>query len=386
MDKNSPNQPPAPKNNWLFILGRETILSTAEITAVFSARKINYKIQKLVGDKMMIETEQDLVASELISKLGGCVKICKKLNITKDGIPDFLNHIWPNGKINFALTNFGPKDWINIKGKLKAMGRGARHVEIRNSASILFNNLIDKGAELTWFDNQIFITQAIQSFVEFGDRDYGRPGRDDKSGMLPPKLAVIMINLSEIKTSDVLLDPFCGSGTIITEALLLGHRQLIGSDSSEKAVADTKQNITWITSHYSLPVSNDTVQVFTSDARKLSETIKDESINTIVTEPFLGKPLKGNETFEEIKTQATELKKLYLGAFEQFKKILHKNSTVVFIIPCFKYKGDWIKIDCLPEIKKLGFMPVSMWENNNFLLYSRPDQHVGREIWKFVKV
>jgi tRNA G10 N-methylase Trm11 len=193
----------------------------------------------------------------------------------------------------------------------------------------------------------------------------------------------MMINLSGANADSILLDPFCGSGTIITEAMILGYKNLIGADASERAIADTKTNIDWIIQHYSL--STNSPKIFQSDARNLNEKITNNSVDTIVTEPFLGKPLKGNETFEEIKSQSTELKRLYLGAFEQFQKILKLKGTIIFIIPCFKYKGDWLKIDCLPEIKKLGFTPVSMWEDKNFLLYSRPDQHVGREIWKFIK-
>jgi len=370
-------------NSWLFILGRETSLSAAEITAVFSSRHINYEIEKIVEEKMIIRTKEDIVAPELMPKLGGCIKICKKLDITRDGIAYFLSHYLPHGKINFAMNDFNKKDWMEVKTNLKAMGRGARYVEIKNSASILFNNLVDKGAELTLFEDQIFITQAIQSFTDFSERDYGRPGRDDKSGMLPPKLAIMMLNLSGVTSTSTLFDPFCGSGTILTEAVLLGIKNILGADISEKAISDTKNNIEWTMLRYSIPPRNHSIEIFQSDARHLSAKIKYESIDTIVTEPFLGKPLKGRETFEEIKTQAIELKKLYIMAFEQFQKILTADGTIIFIIPCFRHKGDWIRIDCLAEIKKLGFNPVPMWKNENHLLYSRPDQHVGREIWKF---
>lgn len=380
-NQNTPHQ--HLKNSWLFILGRESLLSAAEIIAVFSSRKINYEIEKIAEEKMVVRTNEDIIAPELMPKLGGCIKICKKLDITRDGIAYFLNNFLPHGKINFAMNNFKKNDWMEVKTNLKAMGRSARYVEIKNSASILFNNLVDKGAELTLFEYQIFITQAIQSFTDFSERDYGRPGRDDKSGMLPPKLAIMMLNLADITKESTLFDPFCGSGTIITEAVLLGIKNILGADISEKAIKDTKNNIEWTMLRYSIPQNNHSIEILRSDARHLSAKIKSESIDAIVTEPFLGKPLKGRETFEEIKMQSLELKKLYIMAFEQFQKILTANGCIIFIIPCFRYKGDWIRIDCLSEIKKLGFTPVSMWKNENHLLYSRPDQHVGREIWKF---
>ena len=84
-------------------------------------------------------------------------------------------------------------------------------------------------------------TEAVQPFEQFSARDFGRPGRDDLSGMLPPKLAIIMINLAQTPLNSILLDPFCGSGTILSEAVLLGYTNLIGTDISEKAIADSKK-------------------------------------------------------------------------------------------------------------------------------------------------
>src|SRR3989344_7958542 len=81
-------------------------------------------------------------------------------------------------------------------------------------------------------------TCAVQEFEEYSQRDYGRPGRGLVFGSMPPKLAKIMINLAQLPASATILDPFCGSGTILQEALLLGYQNVIGSDVSTKAVAD----------------------------------------------------------------------------------------------------------------------------------------------------
>ena len=54
-------------------------------------------------------------------------------------------------------------------------------------------------------------TLVVQPFKVLSKRDFGRPARDDHSGMLPPKLAQIMINLArrndDISTKTI-LDPF----------------------------------------------------------------------------------------------------------------------------------------------------------------------------------
>ena len=49
------------------------------------------------------------------------------------------------------------------------------------------------------------------------------------SSALPPKLARCMVNLARPKDDSVVLDPFCGSGSILIEAGLIGCR-VLGSD------------------------------------------------------------------------------------------------------------------------------------------------------------
>ncbi len=307
-------------------------------------------------------------------------------------------------------------------------------------------------------------TEAVQPFEQFSARDFGRPGRDDLSGMLPPKLAMIMINLAQTSLNSILLDPFCGSGTILSEALLLGYKNLIGSDISEKAVEDTKINIDWIAKEFNKKISfqpplvipnplhrgeeslsviprlggvgvgetsecpvgsitsptpgleaypaqagntdrdpssslrvslppttgraggmTTAVEIFKSGVAELSKNLRANSIDAIVAEPLLGKPLRGQETKQELLKQASELKKLYLEAFTQFSKILKHQGKVVFIIPRFKYADEWITIDCKNEIEKIGFTALPFFEDQLRLVYSRPNQRVAREIWRFEK-
>ena len=72
--------------------------------------------------------------------------------------------------------------------------------------------------------DKVFIgkTVAIQDIENYTKRDYERPARDAKTGMLPPKLAQIMINLGGLTKIDhdqeethavqhTLYDPFCAA-------------------------------------------------------------------------------------------------------------------------------------------------------------------------------
>jgi tRNA (guanine10-N2)-dimethyltransferase len=200
--------------------------------------------------------------------------------------------------------------------------------------------------------------------------------------MLPPKLARMMINISGASNSEVLLDPFCGSGTVLTEAILLGFQNIIGSDNSEQAIIDTKKNVGWILEKKDKKISSTIVN---SDVRKLVSEVKKDTIGVIVAEPYMGKPLEGHEREDFLSKQAKELGELYTHAFEVFKTVLKPGGIAVFIIPRFWYRGKWIRIDIRDSIERMGFEIVPLTEHEPYILYHRPGQFVGREVWKLRK-
>jgi len=370
---------------YLFLLGHQPKISTAEIQAVFSLWKIDFEKMLLTNNYLIIQSETEIDCQKLMSRLGGTIKIGEEIDNT---IEDFLLVNQPTGKIVFSITGSkAQKEALEIKKKLKLQGKSVRYIEANNTATILHNNLVEKQGDFTIINEQTFLTKAIQPIEEFGERDYGRPSADGKSGMIPPKLARMMVNLSEATPEDIILDPFCGSGTILAEAMSMGFTNLIGTDISEKAINDTEKNLAWLQDNHKSEIINHKskkidLNLFVSNVIYLSEILGKQSVNTIITEPYLGKPLSGRETEEQLQIQAEELAKLYLQSFISFSMILKPNSTVTIVIPCFRFNNDWIRINCIDKIKKLGFEPVS-FDQDEYLLYWREKQYVGREIWNF---
>ena len=373
---------------YAFQLGHQPKISLAEIKTVFLSNKINYQIKNIDHNYLIIETKSTLDSEKLINQLGGTIKICREIPREKPSlvlsVVEHLTAVQPEGKIQFSFPD--KKTGLEIKKELKNIGRSVRYIEPKNSATIIHNNLIEKKGDINILDKNIFVTEAVQQFEAMSQRDYDRPGIDDKSGMLPPKLAKIMINLglSEKTNYDLaLLDPFCGSGTVLTEAAVMGYKNLYGSDISEKAVEDTEKNLEWIINNYELETID--YKLDQVDATELAKFLDDEIIDIIATEPYLGKPLHGNESKSYLDNQSEELKNLYIQAFEQFHQILKPGGIVVIAIPQFKTKTGWIKIDCIEEIKNIGF-EIIPFDDEDYLLYHRPDQHLGRGIWRFKKI
>jgi tRNA G10 N-methylase Trm11 len=127
------------------------------------------------------------------------------------------------------------------------------------------------------------------------------------------------------------------------------------------------------------------ISIFQTDVRDLSKKINTNSIDIIASEPTMGKPLRGHEKKHELETQAKELRELFIKAFGEFYKILKPGGKIVFVIPRFRFGKEWIRIDCIGAIQKMGFKILPLLPNEEFVLYARPNQHVGREIWRFSK-
>jgi len=409
---------------YVFILGREPAISCAELLAVLPKHTNKFNVEIFSTEFLLINTDVELNSEALMQALGGTIKIAKVFANIDQPITSFnflntasntvLNFIKGNRnfeqKIFFGISSYGDEKTLTqlskklnktlgleIKKCLSVEGVNSRLVESRDTnlsaVTIKFNKLLSqRGLELLIIvsNNKIYLaeTQAIQLFVEFGRRDYGRPGHDAVSGMLPPKLARIMLNLASVKTEATILDPFCGSGTVVIEALLSGHTNIYASDNSNKAVEDTQKNVLW--AHDEFNVNTDDVIVINCDATHLSECCEENFIDAIITEPYLGPPLKGFEKDEQIDNNIQQLTELYTKSLQEFYKVLKPNGVVIMIWPAFG------KNKLLPLVKKLetiGFkmQPLLPKEfskhltDRQTLMYSRSDQKVSREIVKLIK-
>jgi len=217
-------------NEYIFILGRNEELSIAEIKAVVKPGEFE------VGDGFLVYRIQEKIdAEKLLDRLGGTIKIAqvfaKKIN-QSDIINQILSSVEKDKKVFFGFSQYRSDQNINrlannIKKELKEKGSSSRWVTSKekqlSSVIVKKNKLLTQGAEIIITKNYIAKTLAVQEFEGYSHRDYGRPVRDTVSGTLPPKLAKMMINLAQVDQSAKILDPFCGSGTILQEALLLGY-------------------------------------------------------------------------------------------------------------------------------------------------------------------
>ncbi len=103
-------------------------------------------------------------------------------------------------------------------------------------------------------------------------------------GVIMPKFARVLVNLSGVKPGELLLDPFCGTGGILIEACMVGAMPT-GMDIQEKMVRGAAQNLDFYNMEAHLAVG---------DATRLP--LKDDSIDAIVTDLPYGRasPVAGD--------------------------------------------------------------------------------------------
>lgn len=383
-------------NKYLFVLGRKAKISIQEIKSVFQ----NSKIIETTPSFLLLESEKEIDTKLKMNCLGGTIKIGKVLCCVDEKdiiteIQDFLINKYPDkNKIKFgidilnfpirALSNF----LIGTKKALKAKGKSARFINknFKNTAlpAIISEGFLrGKGSEfiIAKSGNKYFVaeTDVAQNIDKYSLRDYEKPFRDAKMGMLPPKLAQILINLSEVKTGQTIWDPFCGSGTILMEGLLQ-NLNAIGSDINKENVDGSNQNLWWMCKQFELPQNYKT---FTHD---ITCAIKEKfEVDAIVCEGYLGKPKKSLPARNVLEKEIRFLENLYEDFFRNVKTILKEGDNVVVCLPCFKNRENYIFLEnILEKIKDLGYSSVALSETNRgSLIYDRKDQVVGREIVKF---
>lgn len=381
--------------DYFFVLGGHPALSLSELAAKIPGR------WRVINDCLAALDGAAELPSDLLEKLGGTVKfgliIGKTQQLDETVIKQVAERILKlapaDKKICFGLSNYDQRPikrdfGINIKRQLQQSGRPVRWVISRDPAlsSVVVeqNHLISEGGEAVfWRQANTWhwgLTLAVQPFKSLSARDYGRPARDDQSGMLPPKVAQMMLNLAGLEPGDSVMDPFCGSGTVLQEAALMGAGQVIGLDNSETAVINSQTNWQWLIDRWTV---NSQIDIVLADARKASQVIDQPIIKRIVTEPYLG-PQRGRRDFAAI---TTELSQLYSQALADWRQIIAPDGRVVMIWPVFM--DGQRKYFIRPNINgwreiEYDLLARQTWPKqytpNGQLLYGR----LGQTVWRAI--
>lgn len=415
-------------NKFAFILGRERQLALAELKAVLMKKRVVFDIEKVLDNVayLSIENFSQSEAKSVIDSTAGIVKIfciisehktVKFIDLTQEIIELVegrsqdkfgMKDIEEKPRVNFGISSYYhrlAKDDINrygldLKRHFKEYKISSRFVALTETLELstiqtLKNKLDGEGVEIGIFSDCLGVLWALNDPEKWAKIDYDKPAADKYSGMLPPRLARMMVNIAVGSTDEfstslnniTIVDPFCGSGAILIEGLQSGYN-VIGSDVSDKAVHDTKENMEWfLTENTNIKNQN---LIFKADAtgNNLIKMIKYKVGKNliIVTEPFLGRPKKMKSTYEGTINEYRDIKDLYLDFFRNISEfnLPELKKTLCVIFPSVETKdGNRYQLYeiCKAEIEKMGFI-----QNGEPFLYGRDYQIVKREIVVFKQI
>ncbi len=363
---------------YLFILGRNPELSKLELKEFFKG-----KIKSSEEKDTALILDLEYLEKDSLKKLGGIIRIGKILletsekNLEKD-LEKIEIYSEKSNKLTYTLWEYSSyseelKEYLKnrlksekIKANYKGLNREIKMQEnflrIPSSKTLNKEYFLFSSKDKEYFGE---ITEFPNS-EEIEKRDIEKPVRREELA-ISPRLSKIMINLANLKEGETLIDPFCGIGVILSEALLQKIK-VIGIDKDKSAIQGAEKNLKWF------KFKKDNYLLFNSDSTK----IKIPKGDSIVTEPDLGETFKKIPTKEKAKKIIKEFEALIEKTINNLKE--NTENRIVFTSPYIRIGKKRISCDiekiCKNTRTKLIFPGIPEYREN---------QIVGRKIYVLEK-
>ena len=431
---------------YIALLGRQPEISLAELAAVFGADCVNRISQQFAK----VQTSQFDITT-----LGGtvkCAKVITELPASRTDKASLLaasrfitQHYqakWEHSphKITLGLSAYNlavgardvQKTGLILKSSLKKSGTSLRLIpndQPALSTATAHNNKLGGSlykVELLLIkttDRRLIIAEGrgVQNIPAYPRRDRHRPKRDAFVGMLPPKLAQMMLNLalgagslahqkgcsnslagSASSLSDksmvlrtalpdafdleetagsratvTILDPFCGTGTVLQEALLAGY-DVVGTDLSQKMVDYTTENLSWLQSTFTTPGRpvGHVIDIHQADATT-HHWSNSTRLTAVVCETYLGQPFSAPPAPQKLAAVVDNCNHIITGFLINIRSQLAPNTPLCIAVPAWYDASGWAThLPLIKNLQKLGYYQL----NRTPLIYRRPDQIVAREL------
>lgn len=384
----------------VFVLGRQPEISLAELQAVYRRTP-----KLLAGHLAGLDIEQE-TALATAKNLGSIVKVAELISdsftLDADSIARLTYHLFDQttGKITLGISYYGPPTKSKLaanfsramRASLEQSGHSVRLVPSEqatlSTATVLHNKLAvgnPKKVELLLApapsNHRLVVAKTIyvQDIGAYTLRDRGRPRRDTRNGMLPPKLAQTMINLArgacQLTRPTNLLDPFCGTGVILQEAGLMGLTTY-GSDNNPRMIDYAQTNLDWLARRYR-PASRSRLTIADATDFSWQQWLAPDRLELIASETYLGRPYTDPPHPSELKPNLHDCNVIIGKFIANLSPQLPSGAGICLGVPAWYIRDHIHHLPCLAELPRHKLRSVTTGAN---LIYHRPDQVVGREL------
>ena len=428
---------------YIALLGRQPEISLAELTAVFgmdNVTRISQQFAKVQTSQFDITTLGGTIkCAKVITELPASHTDKASLLAASRFITQHYQAKWAHSphKITLGLSAYNlavgardvQKTGLILKSSLKKSSTSLRLIpndQPALSTATAHNNKLGTAPHkvelllVKTTDRRLIIAESrgVQNITAYTRRDRHRPKRDAFVGMLPPKLAQIMLNLalgagsltrqrphdnsvtsSASSLSDksmvlrtalpdafdleetagsravvTILDPFCGTGTVLQEALLAGY-DVVGTDLSQKMVDYTTENLSWLQSTFTVP--GNIIDIHQADAtthRWLNST----HLTAVVCETYLGQPFSAPPAPQKLAAVVGNCNHIITSFLTNIRPQLAPNTPLCIAVPAwYDASGQATHLPLIKHLQKLDYHHLN---RRTPLIYRRPDQVVAREL------
>lgn len=426
------------------ILGRQPYIGLAELERIYGGKNVS----RLSPESATFSGNSNFD----IQGFGGIIKAGIIIdNLTSDSwqkitnqiikyfISNFSDH---QSKITLGISTYNidvkpheiQKLGLSIKGGLKKRNTSLRLIPNTDSA---LSTATSHHNKLGLSPNKIELlivksssgkiivasSTGSQNITAYANRDQARPKRDAFVGMLPPKLAQIMINLAtgqlvdsnlhavsdknqyqrkaenndETKkpllpttyglqptSSDLrptILDPFCGTGVILQEAALMGY-SVYGTDLSDKMIRYSRDNLNWLIDSHHIQFE---WYLHVDDAMTAKWR---QPISAVVCESYLGQPFSAPPSPAKLTEVTKNCNHIIIEFLKNIRDQIETNTPICIAVPAWRdSRGGFTHLPIVDNLARFGYKPHEFMNiSQNDLLYYREDQIVAREILLITKI
>jgi tRNA (guanine10-N2)-dimethyltransferase len=295
--------------NLFFLLsGEHEDLPVSELKAILETEGYAYKISEKLDQVLRLET--DPTCLEALKRRAALTRLCALELLVCEGTTSSIVRAMQSAKLAQALkenesfvvrvkhikTYASEINGMSLEKKLGELilkNTSKTSVKLRNPdktfTGILTNERFLLGLKLAEIPAAPFVERRPRK------RPFFHPSA------MQSKLARCMVNLAQPRSGDTVLDPFCGTGTMLIEAALIGCRPL-GLDVQRRMARGTLRNMT----HFKIKPEG----VIVADARSLPIT----KVDCVVTDPPYG-------------TSSTTLKRTTKQLIEEMLTAVHELLT-----------------------------------------------------------
>ena len=382
-----------------FVLGSNWLLSIAELLVYIQDRGFDGTLVDHSRNAAIVDIKQRLDSDQIVdmqSSLGGCYKVGKviwehEIDLPLKAYPaqkvaskedleeirkiPWLKIVWPRvkgKKIKFGVSTYPIFDGrfpINFRRYTRGMDDQVKKLLMKNGAKradyfaydepdrriegrlniALWPKTIAKNSLLTppnaeilaiFSEEKLYIarTRIVYDSMLQQYRDESRPFVSAEIST-SPKICRTLLTLAGARPGDTVLDPFCGTGTLLMEAAMLGMK-CIGVDIDGDQVQGARSNLKWLAKDMGEKLDYDIVK---GDSRELTSVVK-KQVDAVAFEPILGPIYKKPPLRDEAEKTIKELTTLYRQVLTEISSILRPDGRVAMTIPVINTEGEPVSV------------------------------------------